>query len=41
MIHRGCLFDCLWLTKLAKEMAKALQRKNGIFGTIIYENTGN
>jgi len=27
--------------KLEKEMAKALERKNGIFGTIIYENNGN
>jgi len=28
----------LWLRKLAKAMAKALERKNGIFGTFIYEN---
>jgi hypothetical protein len=31
----------LWLRKLAKAMAKALERKNGIFGTFIYENNGN
>ena len=38
---RGCSFGCLWLRKLAKEMANALERKNGIFGTIIYQNNGN
>ena len=26
---------------MAKAMAKALERKNDIFGTIIYENIGN
>ena len=36
-----CSFGCLWLRKLAKAMDKALERKNGIFGTIIYENNGN
>ena len=35
--HRGCSFGCLWLSILEKEMAKALEMKNGIFGTIIYE----
>jgi len=38
---KGCSFDFLWLTKLEKEMAKALERKNDIFGTFIYENNGN
>jgi len=37
----GCAFDCLWPRKLTKEMAKALERKNGIFGTFIYENNEN
>jgi len=37
----GCSFDLLWLRKLAKAMAKALERKNGIYGTFIYENKGN
>ena len=37
----GCSFGYLWLRKLAKAMAKALERKNGIFGTTIYENNGN
>jgi len=27
--------------KLEKVMEKALERKNGIFGTFIYENNGN
>lgn len=41
-IHpRGCLFVCLWLRKLAKEKAKALERKNNIFCAIIYGNNGN
>ena len=40
--HPGiCSFGCLWLKKLEKVMAKALERKNGIFGTFIYENNGN
>jgi len=26
----GITCDCLWLRKLAKEMAKALERQNGI-----------
>ena len=38
---KGCSFSCLWLRKLAKAMAKALDRKNGIFGTFVYENNGN
>jgi len=38
---RRCSFGCLWLRKLAKAMAKALERQNGIFGTFIYENNGN
>ena len=38
---RGCSFGYLWLRILAKAMAKALERKNGFFGTIIYENTVN
>jgi len=29
------------LRKFAKEMAKDLERKNGIFGTFIYENNEN
>jgi len=37
----GCSFGLLWLRKLAKAMDKALERKNGIFGTFIYENNGN
>ena len=37
---RGCSFGCLWLRKLAKAMDKTLERKNDIFGTIIYENNG-
>jgi len=37
----GCSFGCLWLRKLAKAMAKDLERKNGMFGTFIYENNGN
>ena len=37
----GCSFGCLWLRKLAKEMAKSLESQNGIFGTFIYENSGN
>ena len=36
----GCSFGLLWLGKLAKAMAKALERKRGIFGTFIYENNG-
>jgi len=32
---------CLWLRKLAKEMAKALKRQKDIFGTFIYEKNGN
>jgi len=27
----------LWLRKLAEEMAKALERKNGIFDTFIWK----
>jgi len=38
---RGCSFGCLWMRKLAKEIDKALERKNGIFFTFIYENNGN
>ena len=38
---RGCSFGFLWLRNLAKEMDKELKRKNGIFGTFIYENNGN
>ncbi len=38
---RVCSFDCLWLRRLANAMDKALKRKNGIFGTFIYENNGN
>ena len=37
----GCSFDCLWLRKLETTMAKALERKNDIFGTFIYENNGS
>ena len=33
----GCSFGLLWLRKLAK----ALERKNGSFGTFIYENNEN
>jgi len=38
---RGHSFGFLGLRKLAKEMAKALEMQNGIFGTFIYENNGN
>ena len=38
---KGCSFGCLWLSKLEKPMAKALERQNGIFGSYIYENNGN
>ena len=38
---RGCSFGCLWPGKLAKAMNKALERRNGIFGTFIYEINGN
>jgi len=27
--------------EVGKEMSKALERKNGIFGAFIYENKGN
>jgi len=37
----GITFDWLCLKKLEKEMAKALERKNGFFGTFISENNGN
>ena len=37
----GITCDCLWIMNLAKEMAKALERKNGFLGTFIYENNGN
>ena len=37
----GCSFGLLWLRKLEKEKEKALERKDGIFGTFIYENNGN
>ena len=37
----GCSFGLLWLRKLEKEKEKALERKNDIFGTFIYENNGN
>ena len=37
----GCSFCLLWLRKLAKTMAKDLERQNGVFGTFIYENNGN
>ena len=36
-----CSFGLLWLRKLEKAMAKALQRQNRIFGTFIYGNNGN
>jgi len=39
--HRGCSFSYLWLRKLENGKAKALESRNGIFGTIIYENNGN
>jgi len=36
------MFIWLFIAKeIAKEMNKALERKNGIFGTFIYENDGN
>jgi len=38
---RGYSLGCVRLRKLAKEMTKALERKNGIFRTFIYENNGN
>ena len=37
----GRSLSLLWLRKLEKEKAKALERKNDIFGTFIYENNGN
>lgn len=37
----GYSFGLLWLRKLSKEMAKALERKNGGFGTFIYQNNGS
>jgi len=37
----GIICDWLWLRKLENAMAKDLERKNGIFGTFIYENNGN
>jgi len=37
----GCSFWLLWVRKLEKEMEKALERQNGIFGTFFYENNGN
>ena len=37
----GCSIRLIWLMKLKKEKAKALERKNGIFGTFIYKNNGN
>jgi len=37
----GCSFGLLWLTKLEKEMSKALKRKRGINWNFIYENKGN
>ena len=33
----GCSFKLILLWKLAKAKAKALERKNGIFGTFIDE----
>ena len=38
---RRCSFSYLWPRKLEKEMAKALERENDIFGTFIYENNEN
>jgi len=37
----GITCNFLWLRRLAKEMTKALERQNGIFGIFIYENNGN
>ena len=37
----GITCDYLWLRKLAKAMAKALEWQNDIFGTFINENNGN
>ena len=37
----GCSFRLIWLRKLAKAKENSLERKNGIFGTFIYENNGN
>ncbi len=37
---RGCPLGLLWLRKLANEMVKDFEKKNGIFGTF-YENNGN
>ena len=37
----GITCDFLWLRKLAKVLAKALERQNGIFGIFNYENNGN
>lgn len=34
---KGCSFFFSWLRKLKKAMDKALERKNGIIGTFIYE----
>jgi len=33
---KGCSFGVLWLSKLAKAMVKALERKNAIFGTYLF-----
>ena len=33
--------DFLKLRKLAKEMAKAFERQNDIFGIFVYDNNGN
>jgi len=37
----GITCDLLWLRKLEKAMAKALEKENVMFGTFIYENNGN
>jgi len=37
----GCSFSLLWLRKFAKEMSKALERKEAFIWQFIYENKGN
>ena len=37
----GCSFNLLWLRKLAKEMAKALERQEAFIWNFIYENNAN
>ena len=39
--YSGYSFGLLWLRKLAKAIAKDLEKQIGIFGTFIYENKGN